>query len=156
MNTVLWHQRSAVNSDDIFIIDGLKQIAENSTEQVEAFSQLIKAREWPTPKLLSLFMKMQPQVSRQLQVFNGKEHRMMIQSHFVDKDDAGRLIPYMFLSNNDQEAIALLKEYAQQAGRTLNESDIKVVEQLLRFQKNKNTYVVSVIIILLVLILLFK
>ena len=56
MNTVLWHQRSAVNSDDIFIIDGLKQIAENSTEQVEAFSQLIKAREWPTPKVLSLFM----------------------------------------------------------------------------------------------------
>lgn len=155
MNSVLWYQRSSVSSDDYFIIDGIKQIAENTPEQNDAFSQIINAREWLSAKLLSVFLKKYPQASKKLQVFF-KDHKVMIQSHFVDKDDVGRLITYMFLSNNETMALNQLKEYAKLAGRSLNDSDIKVIEQLLRFHKNKTAYVVSIIIIIIILLLLFK
>lgn len=155
MKAALWYQREFVDDKDSFIIDGIKQIADNTIEQNEAFSQITTAREWPSSKLLSVLIKKYPQASKKLLVFF-KEHKVMIQSHFVDKDDVGRLIPYMFLSNNETEALAQLKDYAKLAGRTINDSDLKVIEELLRFRKNKTTYTISIIIILILLILVIK
>ena len=81
----------------------------------------------------------------------------MVQSHFINRDEKGRLIPYMFYSKNITTASSDLCEYAQIAGLKPNDDDLIIVNNVFKLHNNRTVIYVGVAIIVgIIALLLWK
>lgn len=81
----------------------------------------------------------------------------MVQSHFINRDEKGRLITYMFYTKKVDSILSDLKEYAQKAGLKPNEDDLIIVKEVLGLRKNRAViYIGGAVVVGLIALLLWK
>ena len=149
MNSALWYQRSNINGRDGFVIDGIRQDAENTSQQNEAISIIVNARQWKSSTYLPFLLKQTPKASKQLEIYLGENHSVMIQSHFTNRDDKGRLIPYMFYCHNDKNAVKVLRSFSEMAHLSINDNDGIIIEKVLLSRRRKPLYITLGVILVL-------
>ena len=137
MESILWYQKSEIVQQDGFVIDGKHQYTTDSDVHQAAFSTLRNARKWPSAKYISLWKNIYPGASSQISIYFGREGEIMIQSHFKDRDEIGRLIPYMFYSKDGDTAREKLTEYGQIVGLEPNENDLIILEKSFNLHRNR-------------------
>ena len=157
METVLWYQNAEINKPDGFVIDGEHQFNEDTSAQQKAFTTLINGRRWPTAQFLSILKKCHPNASVQLQIHISQSGELMVQSHFINRDEKGRLIPYMFYTKKVDSISSDFKEYAQKAGMKPNETDLIIVKEVIELRKNRAViYIGGAVVVGLIALLLWK
>ena len=157
METVLWYQNAEIDKPDGFVIDGEHQFNEDTHIQQEAFTTLINGRKWPKARSLSIMKRRHPNASDQLEIYINQSGELMVQSHFINRDEKGRLITYMFYTKNVDSILSDLKEYAQKAGLKPNEDDLIIVKEVLGLRKNRAViYIGGAVVVGLIALLLWK
>lgn len=148
MKTVFWHQRLRRDEADVFIIDGNFRQGLNETEIEQAFSILLDGRKWPHAKQpLSFLKRLCPDSSAEIEIYYEGDENAMVQSHSMDKDDAGRLIPYMFYTDNASDLPAQLERNAELAGLSLNPADLKLLRRARRVYSSRALMTISGILV---------
>ena len=87
METVLWYQNAEIDKPDGFVIDGEHQFNEDTHIQQEAFTTLINGRKWPKARSLSIMKRRHPNASDQLEIYINQSGELMVQSHFINRDE---------------------------------------------------------------------
>lgn len=144
MKTILWSQNEEVQIPDTFVING--KINESNDSMDFAFSELNKAN-----SNLAISPKTRKRLhekfgtSEQLN-FSINRNRYYIQGTFLETDNRGRNMPYMFLANDCNSidlAIDLLQQNAILVNRHCKDIDLKFI----RIFSNKK-YLLIIIFIL--------
>jgi hypothetical protein len=92
-------------------------------------------------------------VSPSLLCYEDMNSKILIRSHFLDKDESGRRIVFSFYANtNDMdEACKLLKQLTEPLGKHCNEDDFTFLKDISKKKKTNRTRL-AVIFILLIFI----
>lgn len=130
MKTILWTQNEDAMIKDTFVIDGVVSQADGTEEEVQAFSKLTQASNSLklTPKSRKILSDLKG-FSEQAN-FSIENKIFYIQGCFIEKDNANRDMPYMFLTTDCESfetAIASLKQTAALIGRHCNEVDLRMI-----------------------------
>lgn len=154
MNYLLWYQNKYLTSPDGFIIDGIQQDVVNNKEQESFFSLLRKAEKWREALTLPIFKQRFPDSSKQLQVRFGEDNSVLVQSHFITRDEQGRLIPYEFYTNDSSCLIEQLKSATKESGYEINSADIQLINKVLGLRRNKKTFLIGGIVLIALITIL--
>lgn len=133
MKTILWAQNEDAMIKDTFIIDGNVTHASDTTEERLAFSALTRASESLkiSPKARRIFSELL-NFSEQAN-FSIEGNSYYFQGCFTEKDNAGRDMPYMFLTtecSSFDDAVNKLKTTSALIGRHCNEVDLKLITSI--------------------------
>ena len=123
-----------MNLPDGLIVDGETQLPLKVKDQ--AMSLLRRAHDWHKANI-SLLRRQYPKSSGQLAIRIGPGRKMMVQSHFISRDEKNRLIPYACYVADLTDLYECLKSSSKVAGYVLNEDDLKLIESYLKWRKNK-------------------
>ena len=163
MNTILWYQGEFRSQKGILVIDGKRCTSDDAARYDEAFDKLMQGRAWPESKLERLIRYSKSDAGEQVVIrFNPATGGLFIQSHFVNRDEQGRRIAFMFYLkafNSVDEVRHALLEAANVAGKTVSDADMDKIVQMVAVYLKKNKYYLMaavVIVILIVLIILCR
>ena len=159
MNAILLHQKATVDGFDTVVIDGNVCEYNGADDQVEATKKLNDLEEKKDCSFLKFLV---PGSSDALKVLIGKKSKeVWISSHFAEKDDKGRFVPFSFWMDSFSTAGEVkmrLEEYASLVKMRLNPSDSLAVEKCISlYPKVKYClYALLALIILILLIIIFN
>ena len=165
MKSILWYQGEFGSQKGILVIDGKRCTSDDAVRYNEAFDILMQGRLWPGSKLERLIRYSKSDAGAQVAIrFNSATGGLFVQSHFVNQDEQGRSLAFMFylkaFSSVDEVRHSLL-EAANVAGKTVSDADMGKIVQLVAeyLKKNKNKYYLmaaAAMVILIVLIILCR
>ena len=154
MKTILTHQKSSKNSNDIVVIDSVVSNYNGNDEQRFAMRILNSTEK---KKNYSMFKIFTQGCSPSLTIEIGeKSGGVWISSHFLSKDECGRKIPFSFWMNSftgSRDIINRLEENAKLSEKQLNPKDLTAIERSISiFPKVKYAAItIGVILVLIVL-----
>ena len=91
-------------------------------------------------------------VSPSLLCYEDMENKILIKSHFLDKDESGRRIVFSFFADtNDMEACELLKQLTEPLGKHCNEDDFTFLKDISKKKKTNRTRLAILFILLIVI-----
>ncbi|MBO4588905.1 MAG: hypothetical protein J5711_08450 [Bacteroidales bacterium] len=158
MNAILSHQKASVDGFDTVVIDGNVGEYNGTNDQVEAMKKLNDPEEKRDCSFLKFLV---PGSSDALKVLTGKKSKgVWVSSHFAEKDDKGRFVPFSFWMDSFSTAGEVrmkLEEYARLVKMRLNPSDGLAVEKCISaYPKVKfGLYALLVLLLLILLIIIF-
>lgn len=90
-------------------------------------------------------------VSPSLLCYEDIDSKILISSHFLDKDESGRRIVFSFYANtNDMdEACKLLKQLTEPLGKHCNEDDLTFLKDISKKKKTNRTRLAIIFILLI-------
>lgn len=128
MDAILWIQNETPKEQNTYIIDGVISTYNATKDQEDAMDILVRAHEWDQmyKNIIKELIK-RHKVCSAFVWYQSKEG-IMIKSCHQERDEANRLMPFMFYTNSVDidEAIPKLKDYSEKAGRTCFEGDMAV------------------------------
>ena len=154
MKYLLWYQNKDLTSPDGFIIDGIQQDVVNNKEQESLFALLRKAEKWREALTLRFLKQRFPDSSKQLEIRFGEDNSVLVQSHFITRDELGRLIPYEFYTNDSSSLIEELKSAVQQSGYDINSLDIQLINKVLELYRKRKAFLVGGIVLIALITIL--
>lgn len=137
---ILWTQSSSTTGDDILLVDG-KQVSSQEGEEYFSYMSLISND--MEPKWKPLFENdrnyqdnNKKTLSRSFSIYQNSEGCTLVKSLFLDKDETGRKIAYLFCCHtlNLKDVIIQLMNVAVSINRSLNASDLSMIATL-RYKK---------------------
>ncbi len=157
MKTILWHQSPITGGKDTFIIDGIKREYSGTQNQDAAFNLLTDTDKYRKLNIRQCGSEVGT-VSSDFHVFyNTATGETIVRSHFVDVDEIGRKIPYMFYSNQVESSLDLvnvLRNNAKLAGKKIKDGEAESIQQTLeefsRCKKIQKTVVVVAAVTIMV------
>lgn len=137
---ILWTQSSSTSGDDILLVDG-KQLSLIEGEIYFSYISLIPNDKEPRWKPIfendSNYQDENKKVlSRSFSIYQNCEGCTLIKSLFLEKDETGRKIAFLFCSHtlNLKDVMISLMNAASSVHRTLNSSDLSMIATL-RYRK---------------------
>ncbi|MBD5257489.1 MAG: hypothetical protein HDS52_02210 [Barnesiella sp.] len=130
MKTILWAQNEDAMIKDTFVINDIITSSSDTPEEMNAFSDLTQA---------SNSLRLTPKVRRMLNELKGFSEQAnfsivnntyYIQGCFEEKDNVGRNMPYMFLTNDCctfDDAVLKLKQASSLIGRSCIDKDLDLM-----------------------------
>jgi len=96
-------------------------------------------------------------ISPSLLCYEDTDSKILIRSHFLDKDESGRRIVFSFFAdtNNMEEACELLKQITEPLGKHCNEDDFIFLKDISKKKKTNRTRLAILFILLLILVILW-
>lgn len=134
METILSHQKTERNGFDVVVIDSVVK-EYNGNEEQRAAMKILNSSEKKWNYSIVKFLTSGHTYSLSIQV-GRKTGEIWISSHFLTKDDGGRLVPFTFWMrsfNNTREVIEKMKENARMVNMQLNPSDLVAIEKCLNY-----------------------
>ena len=156
MNYIMNHQSAVKAGQDILLIDGLKSEYSGSSEQKEAMAYLNSSRYGNNYSFMKNFVS---GCSSSLSIRVGNDGEgVLVESHFISKDDSGRKIPYWFWMRNIASPAAVkwtIEDAAKQLGMQVNPSDTEAVSMALRVgSKVKMTGVAAAVVVVAIILII--
>lgn len=164
----MWVQNESANSKDTFIINGNVSQYEGNSEQDKIFGRMQKMRELARRKMrfgfhFKNFCKdiliykdehSEKIISDGFQCYqfqDGENKRTLILSCHTNKDENGRNMPFIFLSNtlDINKVCEKLKEYSSLIGRDCNDNEIEMLKEIVK--KNDSKFLIVLITILIII-----
>lgn len=158
-NYILWAQNPAISSDDIMAVDGQYLSPETGNDFFAYMSVLPTDGDvvW-TPIFKSdksFKVGKNSNVSPSFAVYQNSDGCTLVKSLFVDKDETGRRIAYLFCcpSLDLKTVAATLGEAAHFVGKTPNAADMAIISAL-GYKKYIKYFTLILLIVILVTILI--
>ena len=155
---ILWTQNPAISADDIMVVDGQYLSPETGNEFFAYISVLPtdgNAVWTPIFKSDKSFkVGKNSSVSPSFAVYQNSEGCTLVKSLFVDKDETGRRIAYLFCcpSLDLKTVVATLVDAAHFVGKTPNSADLAIISAL--GYKKYIKYIAPILLIIILVIIL--
>lgn len=158
MNTILWYQGEFGSQKGILVIDGKRCACDDVVQYNEAFDKLMQGRTWPESQPENIIGSLKSDKGTQTTIrFNSSAGEIFIQSHFVNCDEQGRKIAFMFYQksfNSGEDVCNSLTETAIAAGMTVSEANLSRINLAATLHLKKNKYCIMATVGIAILILL--
>ena len=155
-HAILSHQNSVANKKEVFVIDGVKSEYQGLQEQIVAKEKLSDT-EGMKELLVPLWLRFKG-VSKNFKMYLNPKKGLLVSSHFLTNDEAGRAITYAFFCDKtDMPAFArrVFNDYCSVVGMKPKEADSMAIEKLLNlYLKRKAILTVSIAVLILLIILI--
>lgn len=157
-HAILSHQNSVADKKEVFVIDGVKSEYQGLQEQILAREKLSDTGGMKE-LIVPLWLRFKG-VSKNFKMYLNPKIGLLVSSHFLTKDEAGRAITYAFFCDKtDMPAFArrVFNDYCIMVRMKPKEADSDAIEKLLNlYLKRKTILAVSIaaFILLIVLIIL--
>lgn len=108
MNSILWSQSNSATSKDIYVINGVVSLDEQTNEQMSASNKLFECHEWGMFHKNSIqALKKNGKLLNNTFVSYKKGEGFYLSSNYTNQDVVGRLIAFQFFCSTDDFVLAM-------------------------------------------------
>lgn len=137
---IFWTQNQNPNVPSTIIVDGVMDSFKDLPEQNMAMTKFNELRSWGCDPAVSENRGDNKKFKNWFSLSIRQNEGIFIRSCFKTKDDAGRLMPYMYYSSSPliEEAIEDLKKYSSMVQKELDiEEIVSGYDEVLKYPKKK-------------------
>lgn len=137
---IFWTQNQNPNVPSTIIVDGVMDSFKDLPEQNMAMTKFNELRSWGCDPAVSENRGDNKKFKNWFSLSIRQNEGIFIRSCFKTKDDAGRLMPYMYYSSSPliEEAIEDLKKYSSMVQKELDiEEIVSGYDEILKYPKKK-------------------